>query len=290
MAGTILFTGANGSSGAHAAGHLLKTYPQYTAIFTVRDASDDDLNTRNLREVISRHPNSHASIHQLDLASLDSVHGFATELSSAIESGQYPPLKAIVANAFYWDLVGDSEFTVDSFDKTIQISHIVAHFRKKTRMSPYLPDLPADLDELLRPCPDKDKQGRGFQRYSNAKLLITTWIYPLNGYLSLNPKFQNITAIAVNPGGLGDSRCFRTNAPRFIQFMARFVPKPLIPVINRLADPTFRSSVEVGYFTLLKNDESDSLTLNLDMQTKVWKKSAEWARITKENTALADGL
>ncbi|KAI1278995.1 putative short-chain dehydrogenase [Xylaria sp. FL0933] len=293
MAGTILFMGANGSS-------------------------DEDPNTWDLREVISRNPNSHASIHQLDMASLDSVHGFATELSSATDSGQYPPLKAIVADAFYRDLVGDSELTVDSFDKPIQTSHIshvalilriirrfspdagpivllssVAHFRKKTH--------------LLRPYPDKDKQWRGFQRYSNAKLLITTWIYPLNRYLSQNPKFQNITAIAANPGGLGDSRCFRTNTPRSIQFVAKFVLRSLIPVINRLANPTFRSSVEAsidmieyavneahpderGYFTLLKNDESDPLTWDLEMQTKVWKKSAEWARITKENTALADGL
>lgn len=135
--------------------------PQYTAILTVRNASDDDLNTQHLRQVIARHPDSRASIHQLDLASLDAVHGFASKISSAISARQYPPLRAIVGNAFYWDLVRDSELTVDNYDKTIQIGHIshvalilrligsfdhsggrivlvssISHFHKKTHMSP----------------------------------------------------------------------------------------------------------------------------------------------------------
>ncbi|KAI8954356.1 putative short-chain dehydrogenase [Xylaria longipes] len=332
MAGSIIFTGGNGSAGIHAAEHLLKIYPQYNAIFTVRNASDDDPNTQALRQVISRYPASRASLHQLDLADLSAVHDFATQISSAITAGQYPALKAIVCNAFYWDLVHDSELTVDNYDKTIQIGHIshvalvlrligsfgpdggrivlissIGHFRKKTHTFPYLPDLPADLDELLRPAPDTDKQGRGFQRYGNAKLLATTWMYPLNNYMLQDPKFQNITVVAINPGGLGDSRCFRNNTPRSIQFMSKFVLKPLMPVINRLADPTFRSSAEAGvdmiefavdkaypgergYFTLLEKDQSDPLTLDKDAQIRVWKKSAEWARITKDNTALKDAL
>ncbi|KAI1735298.1 putative short-chain dehydrogenase [Xylaria scruposa] len=332
MDSSIILTGANSSAGIHAAEHLLKNYPQHNAIFTVRNASHEDPNTQTLRQIISRYPDSHASVHQLDLANLSTVHEFATSISSAIAGGQYPPLQSIVCNAFYWDLVHDSELTVDHYDKTIQIGHIshvalvlrligsfapgggrivllssVGHFRKKTHMSPYLPDLPVDLDELLQSAPDKDKQGRGFQRYGNAKLLATTWMYPLNDYLLQNPKFQNITVVAINPGGLGDSRCFRNNTPGSIQFMSRFVLKPLIPVIKRLADPTFRSSAEAGadiielavnvahpgergYFTLLKKDQSDTLTLDKDVQMRVWKKSAEWAKITKDNTALKDAL
>ncbi|KAI0468870.1 putative short-chain dehydrogenase [Xylaria cf. heliscus] len=328
MSGSIILTGANGSAGIHAAEHLLKVYHQYNAIFTVRNASDEDPNTQKLRQVISRYPDSHASIHQLDLASLSEVHDFASKLSSAFTTGQFPPLKAIICNAFYWDLVHDSELTMDNYDKTIQIGHIshvalvlrlignyapdggrivlissVAHFRKKTHMSPFLPDLPTDLDELLRPAPDKDKQGRGFQRYGNAKLLATTWMYPLNSYLLQNHKYQNITVVATNPGGLGDSRCFRNNTPGSIQFMSRFILKPLIPLINRLADPTFRSAAEAGadmvelavnavyegergYFTLLNKDQSDPLSLDKDTQIRVWKKSAEWAWITKDNTPL----
>ncbi|KAI2631120.1 putative short-chain dehydrogenase [Xylaria nigripes] len=332
MAGSIIITGANSSAGIHAAEYLLKTYPQYEAIFTVRDASEKDANTQALRQMISRYPASHASVHQLDLAYLSTVHDFATTISSAIEASQYPPVKAIICNAFYWDLVNDSELTIDNYDKSIQIGHIshvalilrllgsfaphggrivllssIAHFCKATLMSPYLPDLPADLDEILRPPPDKDRQGRGFQRYANSKLLATTWMYPLNRYLLKNPKFKNITVVAMNPGGLGDSRCFRTNTHVSVQLAARLILKPLMPVINRFVDHTFRSSAEAGadmiklavnsahpgergYFTMLNKDESDPLTMDEEAQERVWKKSAEWAGITKDNTALKDAV
>lgn len=101
-----------------------------------------------------------------------------------------------------------------------------------------------------------------------------------------NTKFRDITAVAINPGGLGDSRCFRTNTPGSIQFVSKYVLKPLIPLINCLADPTFRTSAEAGadlielavnkaypgqrgYFTMLKKDESDPLTLDGDTQARV---------------------
>ncbi|KAK8115482.1 NAD(P)-binding protein [Apiospora sp. TS-2023a] len=70
MAGTIVLTGANGSLGLRAAEHLLKTYPEYNTVLTVRDASDNDLNTRNLRSVISQYPQANASVHQVDHADL----------------------------------------------------------------------------------------------------------------------------------------------------------------------------------------------------------------------------
>ncbi|RYP10034.1 hypothetical protein DL765_008233 [Monosporascus sp. GIB2] len=307
--GTIILTGANGSTGIHAAEHLLKDYPQFTAIFTVRSASDADPNTRNLRDIISRYQHAKASIHEVDFANLSAVHEFA-----------------------------NSELTVDGYDKTLQIGHIahvalvlrligsfasdggrivlvssISHYRVKTPMSPYLPEIPDDLDQLLRPAPDKDKQGRGFQRYANSKLVNTTWMYPLNRYLQQadngikNPRFKDITAVAINPGGLGDSRSFRTNTPGSIQFMQKYVLKPLMPLVKRFVDPTFRSSAEAGvdlvalatdrahpgergYFTLLQKDTSDPLTLDETVQQKVWLKSAEWAKITKENTELKDAL
>ncbi|RYP81148.1 hypothetical protein DL770_005973 [Monosporascus sp. CRB-9-2] len=301
--GTVILTGANGSAGLHAAEHLLKNYPQFTAIFTVRDTSSSDPNTNTLLEVISRYPDSRASVQELDNANLAAVHEFADTISAAIAAGQYPPLKSIICNAFYWNLVTDPELTVDGYDKTIQIGHIahvalvlrlidrfatdggrivlvssIGHYRVKTHMSPFLPEIPDDIDQLLHPAPDKDKQGRGFQR------------------------FKNITVVAINPGGIGDSRCFRSNTPSSIRLQSLII-KWLIPVINRLFDPTFRSAAEAGvdlidlavdkahpgergYFTLLKKDKSDPLTLDEATQKKVWKKSAEWAKITKANTAL----
>ena len=124
MTGSIILTGANGSVALHATKHLLKNYPSHTAIFTVRDASDSDVNTQQLRAIVSRSPQARVHIHQLDLASLHDTHAFCDLVTSGIASGQYPPIAAIICNAYYWNLVGDPELTVDSYDKTLQVNHI----------------------------------------------------------------------------------------------------------------------------------------------------------------------
>ncbi|KAI1378854.1 putative short-chain dehydrogenase [Hypoxylon crocopeplum] len=328
MPGTVILTGANSSAGLHASEHLLKAYPHHTAVFTVRSAADADINTNSLRAIISRYPKTKAFIHELDLADLTSVHAFATTISDAVASGQYPPIKSIICNAFYWNLVDDPVLTVDGYDKSLQVGHIshvaltlrllgsfgpdggrivlissVAHFRKKSPMSPYLPEIPDDVDLLVHPRPDHDKQGRGFQRYGTLKLVVTTWLYPLNEYLQKDPNLSKVTAVAVNPGNLGDSRAFTTNTPNSIQFMQKFVMKPLMPLIRRFADPTFRPSSEAGrdiielgmgkaddgergYYTLLEKDEPDPSALDTEKQQKIWTKSVEWAKINKDNTAL----
>ncbi|KAH8647545.1 putative short-chain dehydrogenase [Tricladium varicosporioides] len=331
MGGTIILTGANGSLGIHAAEQLLKAHPEFTTIFTVRNDTDSDTNTQNLRKVIARYPDAKAFIHQVDFAYLSAVHEFASKISSAIVAREYPPLQSIICNAAYWNLILDSELTIDGYDKTLQINHIshvalvlrligsfadegrivllssVGHYRKPNLMTSHLPEIPDNIGLLNHPPPDNDKKGRGFQRYANSKLVITTWMYPLDRYLQQNPKFKNITVVTINPGGLGDSRAFTTNTPSSVKLLQSLVMKPFMSVINRLADPTFRTSAEAGvdiaelavdkahpgehgYFTLLKKDESDPVTMDQDIQRKVWQKSLEWAKITKDNTALKEAV
>lgn len=204
MAGTIIFTGANSSLGIPAAEHLLSSYPDYTAIFTVRDASESDPNTTKLRDTIARFPKAKATVQALDLSSLSAVHAFADQISLDISSGKYPPLFSIVANAYYWNLVGDPEITADGFDKTFEVSHIAhsalilrllgsfgetgrvvllssdSHWPGKNNMEKYPPVIPSNLNELIKPTCDADKQGWGYHRYATSKLAITTWMYSLN--------------------------------------------------------------------------------------------------------------
>lgn len=331
MAGTIILTGANGSVAMHTAEQLLKAHPDFTFIFTVRDAAETDPNTQNLRQVIARYPDSKVSIHQVDQSSLTVVHEFASKISAAIAAGEYPRLQSIICNASYWNLVGDSELTVDGYDKTLQVNHIshvalvlrligsfakdgrivllssIGHYRKPNAMTSHLPEIPDDMERLNHPPSDKDKQGRGFQRYGSSKLVITTWMYPLNRYLQQNPEFKDITVVTVNPGGIGDSRVFTSNTPRSVKLQQKFIMKPFMSVIHRLVDPTFRSAAEAGielaelavdkahpgergYFTLLEKDESDPITMDEDVQKRVWQKSLEWAKITKDNTALKEAF
>ncbi|KAK7931158.1 short-chain dehydrogenase [Apiospora marii] len=332
MAGTIILTGANGSLGLRAADYLLKTYPKYDAVFNVRDVSDTDPNTRNLRSVISQYPQAKASVHQVDHADLSAVHEFASFVSASVAAKDLPPLKSIICNAIYWNLVGDPELTVDGYDKTIQVSHIahvalvmrligsfaddggrvvlfssVGHYRKPNAMTHLLPELPDETDKIVHPTSGDNKQAYGFQRYATGKFMITTWMYSLNHHLQANPKLKNITAIAVNPGDMGDSRAFATNTPLSIRLVQALIVKPFLPLITRMVAPTFRSAAaaavdvvelavdrahrgERGYFTMLDKDSSDPMTMDEEVQEVAWRKSLEWAKITKNNTAPDGGV
>ncbi|KAF1954083.1 hypothetical protein CC80DRAFT_506511 [Byssothecium circinans] len=259
MAGTIILTGANSSLGIPAAEHLLSAYPAYNAIFTVRDASSSDANTARLRETISRFPNAKATVDALDLSNLSAVHAFADRIISDISTGKYPPLAAIIANTYYWNLVSDPEITSDGFDKTIEVAHI-AHSAPhsatvgqlwgerpcKNSMEKYPPVIPSDLDELIKPVADADKQGRGYQRYATAKLAVTTWLYPLNRYLQNDASLSRISAVAINPGNLVDSRALTSNTPASLHRMQRFVFKPLLPLLKMSMGPTLRTAQPAG--------------------------------------------
>lgn len=208
MAGLVIFTGGNSSMGIPAADYLLQTYPDHTVIFTVRDTSDSDVNTERLRSTIAKHPNAKASVLALDLASLSATHAFADAINAGIVSGKYPRIAAIVCNAYYWNLIGDPELTEDGFDKTFQVSYIShaalvlrllgsfsesggrvtlissdSHWPGKNGMETYPPSID-NLEQLVKPTMDNDKQGRGYQRYATAKLALTTWMHALNRHLT----------------------------------------------------------------------------------------------------------
>lgn len=97
-----------------------------------------------------------------------------------------------------------------------------------------------------------------------------------------DPNFSKITAVAQNPGNMGDSRAFCTNTPGSPQFIQKWVMKPLMPVVRLFVDPTFRPSIEAGvdmvelavnqiydgkrgYFTLLEKGDLDSTVLDEEM-------------------------
>ena len=215
MVGTIVLTGANGSLAIPAVQHCLTKHPDYTLVLTVRNASDTDINTEKLREIIARFPNVKSSIRELDLASLAAVHDFASSLTSEIEAGKLAPLASIVCNAYYWNMVRDMELTsADGYEKTFQVGHLAhvalvcrllgsfgpsggrvvlfasdAHQKGKNGLEKYPPEIPEDLEQLVHPSSSSsadakpDHFGRGFQRYANSKLAAVMWMYGLNDAL-----------------------------------------------------------------------------------------------------------
>lgn len=207
MAGTIIITGANGSLAIPAVRHLLTKYPDYTIVLTVRNILDDDANTKKLRETLLKYSGAGTSIRKLDLANLSAVHDFASTIAAEIADGSLPPLASIVCNAYYWNLVGEAETTVDGYEKTFQVTHLAhvalvlrllgsfgsnggrvvlfstdAHWPGKNSLEKYPPAIADDLTMLVKPASEKssDHFGRGFQRYATSKLAVVMWMYALN--------------------------------------------------------------------------------------------------------------
>ncbi|KAL8916330.1 MAG: hypothetical protein Q9172_006350 [Xanthocarpia lactea] len=329
MAGTIIITGANGSLAIPAIQHLLNQQPDCTLIGTVRNASDSDTNTQTLRDTLSHFPSTESSIREVDLSSLPAVHSFASSIASEISSGTLPPLTAIICNAYYWNLNKPLETTKDGYEKTFQVSHLAhvalvlrllgsfgpsggrivlfssdAIWPGKNGLQKFPPAIPDDIEQLAKPAADDpvDVFGRGFLRYANAKLAIVMWMYALNRALEKDPQLNKITAIAINPGNLSDSRALRTNTPSMLYYLSIFVIRPLRPLL-RFMDPTMRTAAEAGadvialatneafpgergYFTMLKKDESSPDSLDEEKQRKLWAKSAEWAGVGAGDTGL----
>lgn len=89
-------------------------------------------------------------------------------------------------------------------------------------------------------------------------------------------------------------------------YMSKFIIQPL-RFLLRFMDPTMRTAAkagidvadlatnkaypgERGYFTLLEKDVSAPDSMDEETQQTLWVKSMEWARITRENTALSVAL
>lgn len=118
-----------------------------------------------------------------------------------------------------------------------------------------------------------------------------------------NGRLGKITAVAINPGGMIDSRCLRTNTPESLaQLQQSLLATPLTdlqcqmgPTV-RTAEPASADVVELalnpayrgkcGFYTLLREDKSSPDSQNEEKQIKLWDKTLEWARITETNTAL----
>lgn len=214
--GTVLITGANGSLAVPAVGYLLSKYPSCTAVLTVRDDSERDTNTIRLRSIIAKYPNAHCSIRKLDLARLSDVGAFTDAIHSDIANGRLQPLVAIICNAFTWDMSETIKFTDDGFERAMGVNHVAhfdltlrllgdlepkrgrivfmsseSHWPGKAGFEKYAPILPADLDLLVKPQPDKlgEEVGRGFQRYGLSKLVIVMSMYELNRRLKKASQF-----------------------------------------------------------------------------------------------------
>ncbi|EWG53681.1 hypothetical protein FVEG_12061 [Fusarium verticillioides 7600] len=324
MTGTIIVTGANGSLALAYISPLSKNHPSYTILATVRNASPSDPNTAQLSSILSSNPKS--SIEALDLSILSNVRNFSENTAKRVASGEIPPIKAIICNAFTMSLT-EQVYTPDGFERTFQVNHL-SHFvlvlklvgsmasdgrivmlgsntHYTTRTHPLFkqrPGIPEDTELLVKPLPDKKGRGHdgGFHRYGNSKLANIMFMHDLNARLEKNPKLSGITAIAMDPGGMVDSRAHRIQTP-FMRFAFSLVLISL-PILRYLTD-TMRTAAQSGrelvelsvgerfkgtkgYFMGARREEEDIACKDVHKRELLWNACWKWAGMKEEETVL----
>ncbi|KAF4478624.1 dehydrogenase reductase [Fusarium agapanthi] len=321
MNGTIIITGANGSLALAYTSHLIKTHPSYTILATVRNASPSDPNTAQLSSILSSHPKS--CIEALDLSLLSNVRSFSENTTRRVASGELPPIKAIICNAFTMS-VTEQVYTPDGFERTFQVNHL-SHFvlvlkligsmasdgkivmlgsdtHYTTRSHPLYkqrPGIPEDTELLVKPLPDKKgkEYDGGFHRYGNSKLANIMFMHDLNAKLE---KLSGITAIAMDPGGMVDSRAHKIQTP-FMRFAFSLVLISL-PILRHFTDtmrPAAQSGRELvelsvgekykdtkGYFMGARREEEDIACKDAHKRELLWNACWRWAGMKEEETVL----
>ncbi|KAL4945675.1 hypothetical protein BDV06DRAFT_219068 [Aspergillus oleicola] len=287
MPGTIIISGANGSLAVPATQLLLAKYPEHTLILTARN--DQTLNQHS--------GHSRVRIHKLDLADISAVHAFA-------DVNHVAHAALVLRLLGHFDRISGGRVVLFSSD---------AHWAGKNSLEKYPPAIPDanGIQDLVKPparAHEKpDHMGRGFQRYASSKLAIVMWMYALNRRLAATPELSKITAVAVNPGNLADSRALRVNTPSLLTIMSMLVIRPFLFLLRRIADPTMRTCAEaaadivdlatrgdsnnqqdrtIGYYTMGKKDVSAPESLDETKQELLWARTAEWARISSGDSAL----
>ncbi|KAJ4328871.1 hypothetical protein N0V84_000659 [Fusarium piperis] len=311
MTGTVIITGANGSVALGFVDRLLSSYPSYTLLATVRNPSD--ANSAKLSSIVTSKPNAKADIETLDLSSLSDVRSFAEKTAERVASGKLPRIKAIVCNAFTWSLSG-TKYTPDGLEASFQVGHLshyllilkllgsmasdgrivllgsIAHYPDRTHpLTKLIAEIPEDVQQIVKPLPDEPGQehDRGFQRYGTAKL-------------ANDPNLSSITATAMDPGDIVDSRAHAAQKP-VIRFVLGTITY-LLPLTKHIKS-SFRRSADAGkdlaelsvgkefdgtrgYFLGVKREEEAPMTRDEGKQRILWEACWRWAGLKEGETVL----
>lgn len=261
---TIVITGGTSGIGLAAAGAVLASRDRpWHVILPVRDAGRGQGVVDTLAAGAA--PGSTVEAMPLDLASLDSVRAFASDLTRRTETGRVPGLHALVCNAGV-QMGTTLAHTADGFEATFGVNHL-GHFVLVNTLLPIL-RAPARVvvttsdthDPALRlsPAPawsDAKALARGElapsadsasglalgqRRYSTSKLANIYFTYALARRLP-----DGVTANAFNPGMV-----LGTGLGRSLPAPARFVADHVLPrttwLLRQVLTPNIHSAAESG--------------------------------------------
>lgn len=249
---TAIVTGANSGLGLECARAILASDPSWQVVLAVRDPA------RGADAVADLGSEIRCTVIQVDLASLDSVRGFA----DALRAASLPPVHAVVCNAGV-QIVSGAQTTRDGYELTFGVNHL-GHFALVSGLLESLvrparvvvvssgthdpskftgmphPHFTAAA-ELAKPPAGEDalSPAAGRRRYTTSKLCNVLFAYELDRRLGHGA--QDITVTAYDPGlmpGSGLSRDYRS--------LQRWVWNHVFPALTIL--PGVRSTRTSGRY------------------------------------------
>ncbi|OTA84574.1 hypothetical protein M434DRAFT_377725 [Hypoxylon sp. CO27-5] len=226
--GTIVVTGANGGLGCAIISQIVSSSSlrAYHGIYTVRDARTVTALDNVLRasSVASTLFHSYEKI-SLNLSRLDNVRKVAAAINMRVESGTIPPISAIILNAGYEEF-GKQTWTDDGLDTSFAVNYL-GHWlltllllrnmdreRDKHNVmngsfkdSRYKTMITDDLEPIAKGTwssnsDDETDWAAAYRRYGASKMCGVAMIHELQKRLDRDPVLNNISVLAVDPGGM----------------------------------------------------------------------------------------
>ena len=215
--------GSNGLLGL-AIAHALATNPDpsLTALFTLRSPAKGT----TLESTFS-HSSQKYRLMPVDMSSLASVRSFAASLSSLINSGSLPRVRALICAAAVMQ-VGGKRVTEDGMEATFQVNYL-ANFMLVLLLLPVMrldcrivfltsnlileegragASKVARFDEYVTKLPDQvvEETGRGkafaegTARYAISKVLLSMFAAEVQRRLDASSDFSGISVVLLDPG------------------------------------------------------------------------------------------
>ncbi|KAJ5765106.1 hypothetical protein N7520_004665 [Penicillium odoratum] len=333
MEGTVIITGASGSVAIEAVQQFLLSHPRLMVVGTIRNKTKAS-NSPHFLRLQSIEQNCHEKrlvLESLDLESLQDVRSFADRIAARVTAGELPPISAIICNAFTWSLEGGQKFSSDHYESTFQVNHLThyllvlkllpsmsrqagriimlssevhdpKHHNPLARMGASLP-ANGNLEELVKPSPDSlgTEYDMGWRRYANSKLANVMFMHSLNQRLQNDPLLNGITALAMDPGAVVDSRAHEIHH-RFINKSIFALMKFLHPVLT-LFTKRVRTNAESGrdlaalaadskyqfvrgYFDGQRATAPTAVVTETDIPEALWSACWDWTNMEDRETCL----
>ena len=313
---TAIITGGNSGLGYACASTLLEDASGATPwniVLACRDPARAQKAVERLRQTAEA-VGSPARVEamRLDLASLASVRQFTAELSRRLDTGDLPPLQALVCNAG-GQSAGRKSFTADGFERTFGVNHL-GHFllvnlllprlaapariavvasgthdpaRKTGMPAPAWNDPAALAKGELGPLAAKDSPAKlGRRYYTTSKLANVLFSHELARRLP-----SGVTVNAFDPGlmpGTGLAREW----PAPLRFVGNHVLPRMIPLLRYVLSPNIHTPAESGaalarlvrdpslaetsgkYFEGMRETHSSAESYDSERASELWQASA----------------